>query len=158
VIAAAGDGAAQGVTIRPVTEQTATPTPMKVLVYASSSEVRERVALALGRTPAPDLGPIEIVEAATAPAVTRHVDTTRFAAVVLDGEAQPAGGLGVCRTLKEEVFQSPPVLVLIGRPQDDWLASWSRADAVVAHPLDALEVAEAVAGLLRRSAAPAVQG
>jgi hypothetical protein len=52
--------------------------------------------------------------------------------------------------LKDEVYNCPPVLLLIGRPQDAWLATWSRADAVVAHPLDAIAVANAAAGLLRR--------
>jgi DNA-binding response OmpR family regulator len=111
------------------------------------------VRLALGRRPAPELPPIEIVECATAPAVMRRVDQGGIDALVLDGEAQPAGGMSVCVSLKEEVFQAPPVALITGRPQDAWLASWSRADAVVARPLDALELAEAVAGLLRRRVA-----
>ena len=41
------------------------------------------------------------------------------------------------------------MLVLIGRPQDAWLATWSRADAAVSHPLDPVRLAETVAGLLR---------
>jgi DNA-binding response OmpR family regulator len=144
------------VTIPRVTNQAQAAAPLKVLVYSSSSQVRESVALALGRRPAPELPPIEIVEAATAPAVTKLVDAGDITVVILDGESQPAGGLGVCVTLKEEVYKSPPVLVLVGRPQDAWLASWSRADAVVSQPLDALELAEATAGLLRRRVAGAV--
>ena len=46
------------------------------------------------------------------------------------------GGLGLCRQLKNEIFQCPPVLVLTGRPQDGWLAAWSLADLAVPHPLD----------------------
>jgi hypothetical protein len=41
------------------------------------------------------------------------------------------------------------VLVLTGRVQDNWLATWSRAEAAVAHPLDPIELAEAVIRLLR---------
>ena len=41
------------------------------------------------------------------------------------------------------------MLVLTGRPQDGWLAAWSLADAVVPHPLDPIQVAEAVASLAR---------
>ena len=44
-------------------------------------------------------------------------------------------------------------MVLIGRPQDAWLATWSRADAVVSHPLDPLVLAESVAALLRQRVA-----
>lgn len=57
--------------------------------------------------------------------------------------------MGICRQLKDEIYQCPPVLVLIGRREDGWLATWSRADAVVPHPLDPLVVAETVIGLLR---------
>ena len=35
---------------------------------------------------------------------------------ILDGEAVPAGGMGICRQLKDEIYQCPPVLVLTGRP------------------------------------------
>ena len=56
----------------------------------------------------------------------------------------------MCRQLKDEIYNCPPVLVLVGRPQDGWLATWSRADAVVSHPLDPIAVATAVADLLRQ--------
>ena len=61
--------------------------------------------------------------------------------------------MGIARRLKDEIFQCPPLMVLIGRPQDAWLATWSRADGVVSHPLDNLELAEAVAVLLRQRVA-----
>jgi DNA-binding response OmpR family regulator len=67
---------------------------------------------------------------------------------VLDGEAVPAGGMGVCRQIKDEIYDCPPVLLLIGRPQDAWLATWSRAESAVAHPVDPAELAAAVAALL----------
>ena len=68
---------------------------------------------------------------------------------ILDGEAVPSGGMGVCRTIKEEIFQAPPVLLLLGRPQDQWLAAWSRADGAVSHPIDPIATANAAAILLR---------
>jgi DNA-binding response OmpR family regulator len=68
---------------------------------------------------------------------------------VLDGEAVPAGGLGLGRQLKDEIYGCPPVLVLIGRPQDSWLAAWSRADAAISRPVDPVALAEAAATLLR---------
>jgi len=60
--------------------------------------------------------------------------------------------MGIARQLKDEIFACPPILVLIGRPQDAWLATWSRADAVVPHPLEPVALARAVAALLRRRA------
>ena len=42
------------------------------------------------------------------------------------------------------------MLVLTGRPEDAWLATWSRADAAVPHPIDPRVLADAAAQLLRR--------
>ena len=69
--------------------------------------------------------------------------------MILDGEAVPAGGLGIARQMKDEIYQAPPVLVLTGRPQDAWLATWSRADAALPHPIDPLRLAEIVIDLAR---------
>ena len=60
--------------------------------------------------------------------------------------------MGVCRQLKDEIHRCPPILVLVGRPQDAWLATWSRADGVVSHPLDAVALATTVEKLLRKRA------
>ena len=56
------------------------------------------------------------------------VETERFDMLILDGEAAKVGGLGLTRQLKNEIFNCPPVIVLTGRPQDAWLAAWSKAD------------------------------
>jgi len=123
--------------------------PLTVLVYSSDASVRSAVQMALGTRPAPELPRIDYVDAATEPAVTRRMSKGGVDLVILDGEAAPAGGMGVCRAMKDEVFRCPPILVLTGRPQDAWLATWSRADAVVPQPIDPLVLVEAAAALLR---------
>ena len=123
--------------------------PLRVLVYSDDVEVREQVILALGRRPHPDLPELEYVEVATEPVVIQQMDAGGIALAILDGEAVPAGGMGIARQLKDEIYRCPPVLVLTGRVQDNWLATWSRAEAAVAHPLDPIELAEAVIRLLR---------
>jgi DNA-binding response OmpR family regulator len=105
--------------------------------------------MALGRRPAPELPAIEIVEVATEPFVIRSLDGGDIDLAILDGEAVP-GGMGICRQLKDEIFRAPPVLVIVGRPADAWLATWSRADAVVSQPLDPRVLADQAAALLRR--------
>ena len=125
-----------------------------ILLYASDRLTRENVRLALGRRVARDLPEVRVLEVATQPAVLSALDAGGVDLVVLDGEAVP-GGLGLCRQLKDEVFGCPPVLVLIGRRDDAWLATWSRADGVVAHPIDPVRLPQAVAELLRASAAAA---
>jgi len=123
--------------------------PLKVVVYSDDRTVRRDVMLALGKRPAADLPAVEYLEVATQPALLAAADAGRVDLFILDGEAVPAGGLGMARQLKDEVYRCPPVLVLIARPQDAWLATWSRADAVVAHPINAVALAQAAAGLLR---------
>ena len=124
--------------------------PLRVLVYSDDRLVRQAVKAALGRKPAVDLPEIEIVECATEPVVIREMDAGRVDVAVFDGEAAPAGGMGICRQLKDEIYNCPPVLVLIARPQDAWLATWSRADSVSPRPIDAFHLADAVAALLRQ--------
>jgi DNA-binding response OmpR family regulator len=89
------------------------------------------------------------VEVATEPVVIQNMDAGGLDLVILDGEAAPAGGMGIAKQLKDEIYRCPPILVLIGRPQDAWLATWSRAEAVVPHPIDPLRLAEVVTELLR---------
>jgi DNA-binding response OmpR family regulator len=121
---------------------------LRVLVYSDDVHVRQQVILALGRRPHPDLPEVTYVEVATEPVVIANLDAGGIDLVILDGEAVPAGGMGIAKQLKDEIYQCPPVLVLIGRPQDAWLATWSRADAVVSHPIDPIDLAERAAGLL----------
>lgn len=120
-----------------------------VLVYSDDAGTREQVRLAAGRRPAADVPAVTYLECATLPAVLAALEERRVDVCVLDGETAPAGGMGVCRQLKDEVYRCPPVLLLMGRPQDAWLATWSRADAAVTHPLDPAAFADALAGLLR---------
>lgn len=128
-------------------------TTLRVLVYSDDRSTRQQVLASIGRRPDPQLPPVEAVECATEPMVISRVSGEKFDLIILDGEAVPAGGMGIARQLKDELFNCPPILVLIGRPQDAWLATWSRADGVVSHPLEPMAVAQAVAGLLRQRAA-----
>jgi DNA-binding response OmpR family regulator len=128
---------------------------VRVLVYSHDAATRAAIRLAIGRRPAPDVPPAEIAECATEPALFRRLDAGAVDIMVLDGEAQPAGGMGVCRQAKDEIYNCPPVLLVIGRPDDGWLATWSRADAVISHPIDPAALAGALAGLMRQRAAVA---
>ena len=123
--------------------------PVRVLVYSDDVDVRQQVILALGKRPHPDLPILEYVEVATEPVVIQQMDAGNLGLAILDGEAVPAGGMGIARQLKDEIFHCPPLLVLTGRVQDNWLATWSRADAAVTHPIDPIELAETVIELLR---------
>ena len=123
-------------------------TRLKILVYSDDADTREQIIQALGRRPHPDLPEAEYVEVATEPVVLQQMDSGTIDLAILDGEAVPAGGMGIAKQLKDEIYQCPPLLVVTGRPQDAWLATWSRADAAVPHPIDPLLLGEAVKRLL----------
>jgi DNA-binding response OmpR family regulator len=133
----------------PVTEANRSPKPLSVLVYSDDANVRSEVMMALGRRPHPDFPTVDYVEVATEPVVIQQMDTGTIDLAILDGEAVPAGGMGIARQLKDEIYDCPPLLVLTGRPQDAWLATWSRADAAVMHPVDPMQLADVVIRLLR---------
>ncbi|MFC9440833.1 hypothetical protein [Nocardia sp. NPDC057030] len=129
-------------------------TPLRVLVYSNDADTRRQVILALGKHPHPELPELDYLEVATGPVVIERMDAGGIDLVILDGESAPTGGLGIAKQLKDEIAHCPPVLVLTGRPDDAWLANWSRAEAAVSHPIDPIRLTEAVVGLLRnRSAA-----
>jgi hypothetical protein len=113
---------------------TANTPKLRVLVYSDDRDVRQQVILGLGKRVHPDLPELEYVEVATEPVVWQQLDAGLIDLAILDGD---------------EIYQAPPTLVLTGRPQDNWLATWSRAEAAVSHPLDPVELADAVTRLLR---------
>lgn len=124
---------------------------VRVLVYSDDRSTREQVMRSVGRRPARDVEVVEWKECATPKAATAVAAEGGFDLFILDGEAVPLGGMGLCRQMKFEVYDCPPVVVLTGRPQDAWLAAWSYAERAVPHPLDPLVLARAVADVVRES-------
>ena len=121
-----------------------------VLVYATDQVVRDQIRLAIGRSPAAGVDDVTFLDTVDAGQVVRAADEGIPDLLVLDGEAWPTGGLGVCRQLKNEITGCPPAIVLIGRRDDRWLGEWSQADAVLMHPIDAVALAQAAVRLLTR--------
>src|SRR4029453_11049196 len=121
---------------------------LTILLYASDRTTRQNVRLTLGRKVAADLPSVRVLEVATQAAGVSVMDAGGIDLAILDGEAVP-GGMGLCRQLKDEIVRCPPILVLIGRADDAWLATWSGADGAVSHPIDPIRLPAAVAALLR---------
>jgi DNA-binding response OmpR family regulator len=125
-----------------------------IALYSDDSTVRASVISALGKQLDPTLAAHEIKEFATADALRLYVDSKKQVDLfVLDGEAVPEGGMGVARQLKDEVFNCPPVLLITGRVQDNWLAAWSKAEGTVTHPIDPFTIAAKCAALLKTDSA-----
>ena len=123
--------------------------PLDVVVMSHRPEVREAVMSAVGRRPARDVPRLKFTEADGIADVLGAADSGRLDLAVLDAEAQPTGGMGVCRQLKNESTDPAPVIVVVRREDDRWLATWSQADAVLVQPLDPVTAARTVADVLR---------
>jgi DNA-binding NarL/FixJ family response regulator len=122
---------------------------VSVLLYSHDPLFRAGVLTAIGRRPAVDLPRIDWLECSTSAQVIEQIDLGDIDLLILDGESQPTGGMGLARQFKYELADCPPIVVLIARPQDGWLASWSLADAVINTPIDPVESASVVAEQLR---------
>lgn len=129
----------------------------RVLLYSDDRTVRQQLRLALGRRLAADLPDIETVECATYQAVLKTLDAGGIDLLILDGEAVPLGGMGLARQVRDEIPNCPPLLLLVARVADAWLATWSRADAVVTYPLDPERLARTATELLRARSGAAAQ-
>jgi DNA-binding response OmpR family regulator len=113
-----------------------------ILLYSDDVHTREQVRVGVGAS----IGPRQIrwTEVATEAAVFSEVADHDFELLILDGEAAKVGGMGICYQLKHEIYACPPVLLLVGRRDDAWLATWSLAEAAISHPIDPFEVRAAV--------------
>ncbi|WP_072802065.1 response regulator transcription factor [Rhodococcoides yunnanense] len=122
--------------------------PLRILVYSSNTTTRADVTMAIGTHPDASLPTFEYIEVASEPMVVHYLDAGGIDLAILDGEAAPAGGMGVAKQLRDELNNCPPLVVLTGRPADAWLAKWSGAEAAVPHPIDPFVLTQAVTELL----------
>ncbi len=120
-----------------------------ILLYSDRPEIRDRFRQAIGTKPAPGTK-VQFVDASTYDECINIVDQNDVSLLVLDGEAQPAGGLGISRQLRDEVDDCPPICVAIARTADRWLAAYAKVEGVLVHPLDPITTGRTVADLLRR--------
>jgi len=126
-------------------------------LYSDDRVLRDQVCVALGSRIADDLPPVRILEFATANALMAAFDAGSFDCLILDAEAAPLGGMGLGYQIKDEIDMSPPIVLLVARQVDAWLAIWSRADAVAPLPIDPLTLPDVVANVIRADIAGTLQ-
>ena len=119
-----------------------------VLLYSDDAAVRDRIRLAVGPRPAADLS-IEFTDASTWEECRRLLDEYEIDLMILDGEASPAGGIGIARQTKDEYADPPPTCVVIARAADRWLAAYAQVDQTLVYPLDPVTTGQTVAAMLR---------
>lgn len=119
-----------------------------VLLYSDDAAVRDRFRLAIGPRPAADLT-IEFVDASTWEECRRLLDEYEIDLMILDGEAAPAGGIGIARQTKDEYADPPPTCVVLARAADRWLAAYAQVDGTLVYPLDPVTTGQTIAAMLR---------
>lgn len=124
---------------------------VNVLVFSDDVDTRQAVITGTGIRPAADLPELKWTQAATAAMAKEYVKEGDFKVLVLDGEAPKISGMVVAKDLFQEIEEVPPIIILTGRPQDEWLATFSGASEVVAHPLNPVDLQTAMAKLLRKA-------
>ncbi len=131
---------------------------IKVLLVASDERVRDRLKLALERLEVngEEIDFIEVSDgnAAVAVAEARHPDL-----VVVEVGVTPYGAFGITRDIKASPQTACPVIIVLERPQDEWLARWSGADALVNRPIDPFALADVARRLIEehRGVVPATE-
>jgi len=129
---------------------TGSKTSPVIVVYSDDQSVRAAISAALGKKLPGETREHKVMDFATADALRLYLSEKRPVDLfILDGEAVPEGGMGLAHALKDEIIDCPPIMVIIARPQDSWLATWSGAEAVISHPIDPFTLGSKVAGLLK---------
>ncbi len=129
---------------------------IKVLLVASDQRARERLRLALERLEVTG-DEVQFLETGNGNEATVLAEARRPDLVVVEVGVTPYGAFGITRDIKGSPETACPVIVVLERPQDQWLARWSGADALVYRPVDPFALAQVAGRLIeerRGSAAP----
>lgn len=127
----------------------AAPDAVEILLFSNDRHTRETIMDAAGVSGVFDLPPIKWLEVATSAAVKQNFEEGRFAALVLDAEVPKEGGESVSRWLHDHSEKVPPVVMLVARQQDEWMARWSGAKRCVPAPYDAEDVVNTIREVLK---------
>lgn len=120
----------------------------KIMIYSDDRATRAEVRTAVGRRPGKGAPTVEWREAATEFGVLDLLEQETFDLLILDGEAAKVGGMGLAKQLKDEVEGCPPILLIIARPQDEWLGRWSMAEELTLFPINPRDMQQKVTKLL----------
>lgn len=124
--------------------------PVRIAVYSDRRTIGDDVRAAIGGSLGPDFPAVELTDFATAPILVRALHNREFDLCLLDGETAPLGGIGLAYQIRNEVDNPPPLVVMLARRDDAWIATWSKADEVVPLPVDPLQLPATVADVLRK--------
>lgn len=119
---------------------------VNILVYSDDRNVRNDLITAIGNTVSGRQ--VNIFERATQKAVMDTLEQEDIHLIILDGEATPSGGMGIARMIKDEIPDPAPIIVVVAREADFWLATWSRAEGILTHPIDPIKTYETISNFI----------
>ncbi|AOZ72691.1 hypothetical protein BK816_04795 [Boudabousia tangfeifanii] len=124
---------------------------LNILVFSDDVTFREDVKAAVGLHPYAGSPEVRFVEAATGPGVINTFADNSFDLAIFDGETKKDGAMSVAHTIAETINpdEVPPVIFVVARQQDEWLARGAGAASVVLKPVNALKLQEEIAKLLK---------
>ena len=122
---------------------------VNVLVYSDNADMRRQMMYSVGSKVAADLPEIHFIEAATWQGADLKVQENDCALLILDAETPKLGGIGFGKKVRDEYDPQMPYIVVVARPQDEWLARTSQPNAVIVSPINPRELASAVEKILR---------
>lgn len=129
---------------------------MKILLVSGGPSLTRQVTAAL---PAD----AEVLEVRTPQRglIVLDEDGHAFDVILGDADTHPTGGFYLTREVRARQTdgqQVPPVVLLIARPQDEYLCRWAQADAWVVKPVDPFDLAEVLAAVVSGDDVPALPG
>lgn len=129
---------------------------MKILLVSGGPSLTRQVTTAL---PA-DADVLEVRTPQRALALLDEGEHT-FDVILGDADTHPTGGFYLTREVRARMtdgHELPPVILMIARPQDEYLCRWAQADAWIVKPVDPFDLAELLAAVASGSPVPALPG
>jgi DNA-binding response OmpR family regulator len=123
--------------------------PVRVLLVSPDVHARDLMRVAVGSLERRLGEPLTFLDASDGERGARLGLRERPDAVVADETASRAGAFSLARDLRGAPDPyTGPIVVLLERRQDAWLAGWSGADAWFVKPVDPFELADRLVELL----------
>lgn len=119
-----------------------------ILVYSDNRDTRGDVMRAVGRRVGKGMTEIRWTESATYEGAYMKIQENKYDLLILDGEAAKLGGIGLGKMVRDEIYPNMPFIILIARPQDEWLARVSKPNGILPFPVDAKALSQEVARVL----------